>query len=45
LHKTRRPDHTTNLAEMVIFMVDGQDVRHLASREPPDAPGQRGGHS
>ena len=26
-------DHTTNLAEMVIFMVDGQDVRHPNSRE------------
>jgi phosphate transport system protein len=31
----RMADHTTNLAEMVIFMVDGQDVRHLSSREPP----------
>jgi phosphate transport system protein len=29
----RMADHTTNLAEMVIFMVDGQDVRHLTSRE------------
>lgn len=29
----RMADHTINLAEMVIFMVDGQDVRHLASRE------------
>jgi phosphate transport system protein len=29
----RMADHTTNLAEMVIFMVDGQDVRHLGSRE------------
>jgi phosphate transport system protein len=28
----RMADHTTNLAEMVIFMVDGRDVRHLASR-------------
>jgi hypothetical protein len=45
LHKTWRPDHTTNLAEMVIFMVDGQDVRHLASREPRAEPSQRGGHS
>jgi phosphate transport system protein len=29
----RMADHTTNLAEMVIFMVEGQDVRHLTSRE------------
>jgi phosphate transport system protein len=38
----RMADHTTNLAEMVIFMVDGQDVRHLSSRATPangnDAP-------
>ena len=32
----RMADHTTNLAEMVIFMVDGQDIRHLTSREDPD---------
>jgi phosphate transport system protein len=31
----RMADHTTNLAEMVIFMIDGQDVRHQASREEP----------
>ena len=31
----RMADHTTNLAEMVIFMVDGQDVRHLKSRTTP----------
>ncbi len=35
----RMADHSTNLAEMVIFMVDGQDVRHLASREVPPDPG------
>jgi phosphate transport system protein len=29
----RMADHTTNLAEMVIFMVEGQDVRHQGSRE------------
>ena len=29
----RMADHTINLAEMVIFMVDGRDVRHLSSRE------------
>ena len=28
----RMADHTTNLAEMVIFLVDGRDVRHPASR-------------
>jgi phosphate transport system protein len=27
----RMADHTTNLAEMVIFMIDGQDVRHQGS--------------
>jgi phosphate transport system protein len=26
----RMGDHTTNLAEMVIFMIEGQDVRHQA---------------
>jgi phosphate transport system protein len=34
----RMADHTTNLAEMVIFMVDGQDVRHLTSRKDGDDP-------
>jgi len=28
----RMADHTTNLAEMVIFMIEGQDVRHQESR-------------
>ena len=37
----RMADHTTNLAEMVIFMVDGQDVRHLTSREDADDPTRR----
>jgi phosphate transport system protein len=32
----RMGDHTTNLAEMVIFMVDGNDVRHLSSRGAAD---------
>jgi phosphate transport system protein len=32
----RMGDHTTNLAEMVIFMVDGHDVRHLSSRGAGD---------
>jgi hypothetical protein len=27
-------DHVTNLAEMVIFMVRGTDVRHPGSRIP-----------
>ncbi len=36
----RMADHTTNLAEMVIFMVDGQDVRHQASREENAGPGR-----
>jgi len=31
----RMADHTTNLAEMVIFMVDGRDVRHPSAREAP----------
>ena len=25
-------DHSTNLAELVIFLVDGEDIRHKASR-------------
>jgi phosphate transport system protein len=41
----RMADHTTNLAEMVIFMVDGQDVRHLTSREDPDDPDSRNNHN
>jgi phosphate transport system protein len=40
----RMADHTTNLAEMVIFMVDGQDVRHLTSREDAD-PARRREHN
>jgi phosphate transport system protein len=35
----RMGDHATNLAEMVIFMVDGQDIRHQGSREDGPGPG------
>lgn len=31
----RMADHSTNLAELVIFMVDGRDVRHPAKRPRP----------
>jgi phosphate transport system protein len=30
----RMADHSTNLAELVIFMVDGRDVRHPNERPP-----------
>ncbi|MEK7703856.1 MAG: phosphate signaling complex protein PhoU [Myxococcota bacterium] len=30
-------DHTTNLAEEVIFLVEGTDVRHQGRRSPPPA--------
>jgi len=38
-HVERLADHVTNLAELVIFMVRGQDIRHPRSRLPDEATG------
>ena len=32
----RMGDHSTNLAELVIFMIEGKDVRHPGRLEPRD---------
>jgi phosphate transport system protein len=34
----RIADHATNIAEMVVFMVQGRDIRHMSSRAQAETP-------
>jgi len=38
-HIERLADHVTNLAELVVFMVRGEDIRHPRSRLSEEATG------